>query len=185
MTKLEPIKAAAAHYAAFMKAAGLPLTEETRDTPMRVARMFMREFSSHLSDPPPVAVFNRRNYDQYVVVRDIGFSSICEHHHMPFFGLIHIGYHPKEKLAGLSKLPRVTQYFASRPQLQEHLVVEIADYLFKELQPHAVMVVASANHSCMSCRGIRSQGSSTVTSRILTAPGKDIDKSEVMRLMGL
>lgn len=168
-----------------MQSVGLPITDETKETPVRVSKMFVQEFSSHDQTPPKVAVFNRKNYDQYVVVKNIRFSSVCEHHHFPFFGDIHIGYHPKNKLAGLSKLARVSEYFASRPQLQEHLVVEIADYLFQELEPYGVMVVASATHTCMSCRGAKSTDSTTVTSKIVESSGYTLDKMEMMRMMGL
>ena len=167
-----------------MQALGLPLNEETDSTPYRVARMFSNEFCSHNGSPPDVALFKRKNYDQYIVVKDIEFVSLCEHHHMVFEGVVHVGYHPKEWLAGLSKIARVVKYFSGRPQLQEHLVVQIAEYLFKMLTPHGVMVVAEARHSCMSCRGIRSARAQTVTSKLIEA-AEGIDKSEMMRLMGL
>jgi GTP cyclohydrolase I len=168
-----------------MRALGLPITEETKDTPIRVARMFVAEFCSFNGRPPQVAKFRRKDYDQYVVVRDIEFASLCEHHHLPFDGMIHIGYHPKDWLAGLSKIARVVRYFAGRPQLQEHLVTQIAEYLFQQLDPNAVMVVARARHSCMSCRGARATESTTLTSKILTAEQCGIDKAEMLVLMGL
>jgi len=108
----------------------------------------------------------------------------CEHHHLPFSGVIHVGYHPREWLAGLSKIPRVVHYFAGRPQLQEHLVSEIAAYLMKELDPHGVMVVCRASHSCMRVRGVRDPRSETVTSKILPGPAA-LDKDEMMRMMGI
>jgi GTP cyclohydrolase I len=178
------LKVAAAHYKAFMESLGLPITEETKDTPLRVARMFSTEFCSFNGHPPPVAKFLRRNYDQYVVVRDIEFASLCEHHHLPFEGMVHVGYHPQEWLAGLSKISRVVRYFAGRPQLQEHLVRQIAEYLMQELNPHGVMVVAFARHSCMSCRGTRAISSQTVTSTVLPNESA-VDKREMMTLMGL
>jgi GTP cyclohydrolase I len=170
---------------AFMKALGLPINEETKDTPMRVARMFANEFCSFNGSPPQVAKFRRKEYDQYVVETDIEFASLCEHHHLPFEGVMHVGYHPKEWLAGLSKIPRVVLYFAGRPQLQEHLVTQIAEYLFQELEPHGVMVVAKARHSCMSCRGVRAVRTRTITSKILEARNQSLDKEEMLALMGM
>jgi GTP cyclohydrolase I len=178
----EVVERAAKHYLAFMKALGLPINEETAETPKRVAKMFAQEFCSFNGGPPPVAKFRRKEYDQYVVVRNVTVHSICEHHHLPFSGRVHVGYHPKEWLAGLSKIPRVIRYFAARPQLQEHLVTEIAEYLFKELAPHGVMVVCEASHSCMKVRGVLDPCSETVTSKIL--PNSDaLDKSEMLMLM--
>ena len=174
---------AAAHYRQFMQILGLPLNEETELTPMRVAKMFLDEFCFYNGGLFEVAFFNRKNYDQYVVVRDIQFSSICEHHHLPFSGVVHVGYHPKEWLAGLSKLPRVVRYYSGRPQLQEHLVVEVAEYLFQQLDPYVVMVVAEASHSCMACRGVRDPKSKTITSKFITDEDYDFDKDEMLSLM--
>lgn len=176
---------ASAAYLKFMEELGLPLNEETKGTPDRVARMFLDDFTSHDAAPPKVALFNRKNYDQYVVIRDVEFSSICEHHHLPFSGVFHFGYHPQQWLAGLSKVPRVVKHFASRPQLQEHLTVEIAEYLFHQLKPFGVMVVGRATHSCMACRGVRSILSQTVTSKIITRPKVRMDKVELLKLMGV
>jgi GTP cyclohydrolase I len=162
-----------------MKALGLPLTAETEDTPARVAKMFAQEFCSFNGHPPEVAKFRRKDYDQYVVVRGITVNSLCEHHHLPFSGSIHVGYHPKEWLAGLSKIPRVVRYFAARPQLQEHLVVMIAEYLMKQLDAHGVMVVCEASHSCMRVRGVMDPCSDTVTSKIIG----QLDKAEMLVLM--
>jgi GTP cyclohydrolase I len=178
------IPEAAKHYLAFMRALQLPVNEDTQDTPLRVARMFSEEFCSFNGGAPKVAKFKRKDYDQYVVVRNIEYASLCEHHHLPFEGMIHVGYHPREWLAGLSKIARVVRYFAGRPQLQEHLVRQIAEYLMDELNPHGVMVVAFARHACMSCRGVRAMSSETVTSTVLPDHGA-IDKREMMLLMGL
>jgi len=175
----EHIEVAAAFYTEFMIALGMPINDETVDTPKRIARMFSTDFSSFRKNPPQVALFNRQMYDQYIVIKDIQFSSLCEHHHLPFIGVAHVGYHPDQWLAGLSKVPRVVQHFAGRPQLQEHLTVQIADYLFEQLKPFGVMVVIEASHSCMSCRGIRDPRSRTYTSKFL---GK-VDKSEMLALM--
>lgn len=181
----EKIALAAVHYRRFMEALELPLNDETETTPYRVAKMFHMEFCSHNGEPPEVKLFKRKAYDQYIVVRDIQFSSLCEHHHLPFTGVVHVGYHPREWLAGLSKIPRVVRYFASRPQLQEHLVVEVAEYLYSRLSPFAVMVIADGTHSCMSCRGIRDPKSRTITSKIIEADDAGFDKQEMLMLMGV
>jgi GTP cyclohydrolase IA len=187
MAEIDKVKqeSAARHYLAFMKALNLPINEETRDTPMRVARMFANEFCSFNGSPPLVAKFKRKDYDQYVVVRDVTVHSLCEHHHLPFSGVMHVGYHPKEWLAGLSKIPRVIRYFAGRPQLQEHLVTQVAEYLMSELDPHGVMVVCQASHSCMRVRGVQDPCSETVTSRVIESRNQRLDKTEMLALMGL
>lgn len=181
LTRSDLIRAAL-HYRRFMEALKLPLNDETADTPLRVARMFGEEFCSHHSEPPKVALFSAKGYDQYVVETGIQFVSLCEHHHLIFQGEVSVGYHPDKKLAGLSKIPRAVEYFASRPQIQERLVMDIADYLFEQLQPHGLMVVAKATHSCVNCRGVRSRKAQTITSQVV---GEQMDKEEMMKLMGL
>jgi GTP cyclohydrolase I len=183
-TRQARLNLAAKHYRAFMQALAIPLNDETEETPMRVARMFYDEFASHNGLPPRVAKFKRQGYDQFVVSRKIHFASICEHHHLPFVGRMYVGYHPKDWLAGLSKISRVVRYFAARPQLQERLVVDVANYLYKELDPHVVMVVAVASHACVQCRGVQDIDSDTVTSRIVPEDF-EFDKQEMLRLMGL
>jgi GTP cyclohydrolase I len=173
------IELAARHYRNFMKAAGLPLAGEAGKTPERVARMFVTEFCSHNGHPPAVALFDARGYDQYVVERDIRFSSLCSHHHLPFAGSMCVGYHPKRWLAGLSKIPRVIRYFAARPQLQEHLATEVAEYLYRELQPYGLLVVVEGLHSCMQCRGVMDPQTRTITSKLLG----NLDKHEMLTLM--
>lgn len=185
ISRAKTLEQAASHYRAFMETLGLPLTEETESTPLRVARMFLDDFTSFNGQAPQVAKFKRANYDQYIVVRDIQFSSLCEHHHMPFWGLVHIGYHPQDWLAGLSKFSRVVKYFSSRPQLQEHLTAQIAEYLDAQLHPRALIVVASAEHSCVKCRGARDPRSQTITSKIIKQPGVVLSKDEMFRLMGV
>lgn len=169
---------AAQYYKKFMEAVGLPFDADSQETPARVSRMFFNEFSSYHQDPPKVALFPAKGYDQYVTENEIQFSSLCSHHHLPFSGLVYFGYHPKTWLAGLSKIPRVVRHFSQRPQLQEHLTCNIADYLFEELKPHGVMVVIEASHACMQCRGIRDPRSCTVTSKIRG----EVDKEEMLSL---
>ena len=110
---------------------------------------------------------NEEHYDQLVVLRDIPVRSMCEHHLLPFTGRACVGYLPGERIVGLSKLARIVEHFACRPQTQERLTQQIADWLREELRPRAVGVVISAEHSCMSLRGANTPGTSTVTSALL------------------
>jgi GTP cyclohydrolase IA len=134
------------------------------DTPARVARMY-RE----LLDPPtfrPTTFPNDAGYDELVLVRDIPFASLCEHHLLPFRGTAHVGYLPGERIVGLSKLARLVETFAARPQVQERLTAQVADWLRDHLAPRGVGVIVEAEHLCMSIRGVRSDGATTVTSTL-------------------
>ncbi len=141
--------------------------EGLRDTPARVARMYRELFSGMDVDPASVlsAEFEE-DHRELVIVRDIPFYSMCEHHLIPFFGHAHVGYVPNGKVCGLSKLARLVEVVSKRPQLQERIVTTIADVLYKELEPLGVMVVIEAEHLCMSMRGIKKPGTVTVTSAI-------------------
>lgn len=141
-----------------------PDREGLRETPERVARMWeefekMRNFNVKLFE-------EFGNYNEMVLVKDINFYSFCEHHLLPFFGKVHIAYIPNKKILGLSKLVRTVRAFALRPQVQERLTEEIADFLEKELEPKGVGVVIEAEHLCMSMRGVMSPGHLTVTSAL-------------------
>ncbi|MCO6458732.1 MAG: GTP cyclohydrolase I FolE [Pirellulaceae bacterium] len=137
------------------------------DTPRRVARMYQEMFSGLKSDPGRhLRVTFPEAYDELVLVRDISFTSMCEHHLLPFSGVAHVAYIPAGRVTGLSKLARVVEEVARRPQVQERMTHTIADLIETELQSAGVAVVVSAEHSCMSIRGIRKPGSSTVTSAL-------------------
>lgn len=137
------------------------------DTPARVARMYAEMFSGLHTDPGRhLRVTFPEEYDEIVLVRDIEFTSMCEHHLLPFRGKAHVAYIPNGRVTGLSKLARVVEEIARRPQVQERMTHKIADLVEQELDSSAVAVVVSAEHSCMSIRGIRKPGSSTVTSAI-------------------
>ena len=142
-----------------------PDREGLLETPARVARMYAEMFSGLHSDPAEHLrrVFTEK-YDEVVVVRDISFNSMCEHHLLPFMGKAHIGYIPRGKVLGLSKLARVVECVSRRPQVQERMTEEIAKLLESELQPKGVAVVVEATHSCMTIRGVRKPGSFCVTS---------------------
>jgi GTP cyclohydrolase IA len=133
------------------------------DSPRRVAK-FLREWHTRSAEPPKLTTFPAAGHDEMVVVRGITFHSMCAHHGLPFFGTAMVGYLPKTRLVGLSKLARVVDYFARRFQVQETLSSDIADYLERELKPRGLGVVLTAEHMCMSMRGIQKPGHSTTTS---------------------
>lgn len=140
-----------------------------RDTPERVARMYDEIFAGLAVDPGDILdVVFEEGHDELVLIRDIPFASICEHHLIPFVGRAHVGYIPNEsgQVTGLSKLARLVDVIAKRPGLQERITTQIADTLEKALAPRGVFVVIEAEHYCMTMRGIRKPGSVTVTSAV-------------------
>ena len=136
-----------------------------RDTPSRIARMYEELFSGLHTDPSRHLrkTFEER-FDELVLVREISFNSLCEHHLLPFMGTAHVGYLPNGRIAGLSKLARVVEEISRRPQVQERMTHQVADLLAEELDAKGVIVVLEATHTCMTIRGIRKPGSLTVTS---------------------
>ena len=159
---------AAAEHAAgrFLQALGVPTDSESmRETPRRMAKAYAELFSPR---PFDLTTFpNDEGYDELVLARRIPLRSVCEHHLLPFVGVAHVGYLPKDRILGLSKLARVVEHFACRPQVQERLTKQIADWLDTQLSPRGVGVVIEAEHTCMSLRGVRASGSDTVTSTLL------------------
>ena len=138
-----------------------------RETPARVARMYAELFSGLHSDPSRhLHKLFEEQYDELVLVRDISFNSMCEHHLLPFMGVAHVGYLPKGKIAGLSKLARVVDEVSRRPQVQERMTHQIADLINGELDAKGVVVVLEATHTCMTIRGICKPGSLTITSAV-------------------
>jgi len=137
------------------------------DTPDRMTRMY-KELFCGLHDPPPdIRIFTEEGNDSLVVVKDIPFYSVCEHHIIPFFGTTHLGYLPKDnRVAGLSKFVRVVRHFAARPQIQERLVSQIADFIMEKVKPKGCVVYMEARHLCMEMRGARAPGTITVTNAI-------------------
>jgi len=142
-----------------------PGREGLINTPDRVARMYEELFSgmSELSSEVLDTVFHE-DYDEVVLLKDIEFSSVCEHHLMPFTGKAHVAYLPDGKIVGLSKLARAVEHFARRPQVQERLTAQIADLISKTLEPKGVAVVLEATHTCMTMRGVKKPGSVMTTS---------------------
>jgi GTP cyclohydrolase I len=146
-----------------------PQRHGLRDTPKRVAKSFaflLKGYQQNIDALLNGALFPI-DYDEMVIVRDIDFFSLCEHHLLPFFGKCHIGYIPNKHVVGLSKLPRVVDAFSRRLQVQERLTVQIAHTLQKKLNPHGVGVVMEARHLCMSMRGVERQNTVAVTSEML------------------
>jgi GTP cyclohydrolase IA len=146
-----------------------PDREGLAGTPARVARAYAEQFSGLSQDPEDVlgTVFDA-DHDELILVRDIEVYSTCEHHLVPFFGRAHVAYIPNEKgqITGLSKLARLVDVYARRPQVQERMTSQIADALMRVLEPRGALVVIEAEHLCMSMRGVRKPGAKTVTSAV-------------------
>lgn len=156
------------HFECIMKALGLDLENDSlKDTPARVAKMYVKEIFSGL-DPanyPAISVFdNTYGYDEMLIEKDIAFYSNCEHHFVPIIGKAYVAYIPGNKVIGLSKINRLVRYFARRPQVQERLTVDIANGLKSALQIEDVAVYIEADHLCVSSRGVQDTASSTCTS---------------------
>lgn len=146
-----------------------PDREGLVDTPKRIANMYEEIFSGLSEDPEKhlEIYFEKEKYEELVLVKDIPFYSVCEHHLVPFFGKAHVAYIPKNgKLTGLSKLARVVETISKRPQLQERITANVANVLTKMLDPYGVIVVVEAEHMCMTMRGVKKPGSKTVTSAV-------------------
>lgn len=164
-----------------------PERDGLRDTPARVARYFAEVSGGLLEEPADH--LNKTfevDHDEVIVVRDITFYSICEHHLVPFFGKAHVGYLPKKggRITGLSKLARLVDGYAKRPQVQERLTGQIADAIEGKLDPQGVAVVLEAEHMCMSMRGIKKPGSRTVTSSMRGIFRESASsRAEVLRLI--
>jgi GTP cyclohydrolase IA len=146
-----------------------PDRDGLRDTPARVARALSEQFAGLSLEPADVltTVFDA-DHEEMVLVRDIEMYSTCEHHLVPFFGRAHVGYIPNEKgqITGLSKLARLVDVYARRPQVQERMTSQIADAMMQTLEPRGVIVIIEAEHLCMSMRGVRKPGAKTVTSAV-------------------
>jgi len=163
-----------------------PDRDGLRDTPARVARAAAEQFAGLHQRPEDVltTVFDL-GHDEMVIVRDIALQSTCEHHLLPFIGVAHIGYVPNEKgqITGLSKLARLVEVYARRPQVQERMTMQIADGLVDTLDPRGVIVVIEAEHLCMTMRGVRKPGARTVTSAVRGAFRDNVTRAEAMSLI--
>ncbi len=145
-----------------------PEREGLKETPERVARMYAEIFAGmHEKPEQHFQVIFSEDHDELVLIKDIPFYSMCEHHLVPFYGVAHVGYIPKDgRVIGLSKLVRAVEAVARRPQLQERITSTVADAIMKHLTPHGVVVVIEAEHMCMTMRGVKKPGSKTVTSAV-------------------
>lgn len=183
----EKIKVIASHFKSIMEALGLDLKDDSlKHTPERVAKMYVKEIFSGLNpaNEPEVTLFeNKYQYNKMLIEKGITLFSNCEHHFVPIIGKVHVGYFSKGQVIGLSKINRLVQYYAKRPQVQERLTNEIAEGLKKAIGTEDVAVVIDANHLCVSSRGIKDTNSSTITAHY---SGKFINegiKSEFLMLI--
>jgi GTP cyclohydrolase I len=164
----EKIKKIEAHFKEIMITLGLDLTDDSlRGTPKRVAKMYIEEIFSGLNpaNEPQVALFeNKFGYNEMLIEKNISFYSNCEHHFVPIMGKTHIAYISSGKVIGLSKLNRIVQYYAKRPQVQERLTMQIAKHLQKVLNTDHVAIFIDAKHLCVSSRGVKDDSTSTITS---------------------
>ena len=168
MSDVDKIEKIAFHFKEIMETMGLDLTDDSlKGTPNRVAKMYIQEIFSGLNpaNKPKIALFeNKYQYNQMLVEKDITFYSNCEHHFVPIFGKAHLAYISSGKVIGLSKLNRIVNYFAKRPQVQERLTMQIAKELQTILETEDVAVILDAKHLCVSSRGIKDNSSATVSS---------------------
>lgn len=168
LTDTDKIDAITYHFQKIMETLGLDLDDDSlKDTPSRVAKMYVKEIFSGL-DPeafPAISLFeNKYQYTEMLLEKDIQVYSCCEHHFIPFVGKAHVAYFPGKKVIGLSKLNRIVKYFSRRPQVQERLTMDIANCLKQTLQTEDVAVVIDAKHYCVAARGVEDSNSATVTS---------------------
>ncbi len=163
----EKIAGIARHFAAIMEELGLDLADDSlKGTPYRVAKMYVRELFRGLNpaNKPDISVFeNKYRYGKILIEKDISLYSACEHHFLPIVGKAHIGYIAAEQVIGLSKINRIVDYYARRPQVQERLTLQILKELQHVLGTESVIVVIEASHLCVSARGVKDTGSSTTT----------------------
>lgn len=184
----EKIKRIEFHFREIMETLGLDLTDDSlQGTPHRVAKMYVKEIFSGL-DPknqPDIKLFeNKYQYREMLIERNITFYSNCEHHFVPIIGKAHVAYISNGQVIGLSKLNRIVQHFAKRPQVQERLTVQIANELKRVLQTEDVAVVIDAVHLCVSSRGVQDINSSTITSSFSGAFENEAKRAEFLKLVG-
>ena len=164
-----------------------PDREGLRETPARIARMYEEVFSGLHEDPgESIKTVFTEQYDEIVLVKDIPFASMCEHHLLPFIGKAHTAYLPDGKVLGISKLARAVEVFAKRPQVQERLTNQIAELIESIAAPRGVAVILEATHTCMAIRGVKKPGSWTTTSKLTGIFLKNpATRSELFTLVGL
>ena len=180
-TKMDLIEG---HFKEIMHVLGMDLTDDSlRGTPRRVAKMYVQEIFGGLNpaNKPRISLFdNKFGYNEMLVEKDISFYTNCEHHFVPFFGKAHVAYISSGKVIGLSKLNRIVQYYARRPQVQERLTMQIAKELKEVLQTDDVAVILEAKHLCVASRGVKDDSSVTITSDFSGAFNKDRVRKELL-----
>jgi GTP cyclohydrolase IA len=189
LSEKEKMKKIETSFREIMETLGLDLNDDSlKGTPERVAKMYVKEIFSGLdpANKPKIALFkNRYQYNQMLVEKDITFYSNCEHHFVPIFGKAHVAYISNGKVIGLSKLNRIVQYFAKRPQVQERFTMQIAKELQDVLQTQDVAVLIDAKHLCVSSRGVQDNNSATVTSFYGGKFAEPAVKDEFLRYLSL
>lgn len=182
LSREEKIALIAKKYAEIMTILGIPVNSHSKETPTRVAKYMVNEAFRALSeDPPEFKRFEAPIVSLPILVKDIKFFSTCAHHHLPFYGRVTIGYLPDKRIAGLSKFHRTVEYFSAKPQVQEEFTVELADYLFRKLQPVWLGVHVEATHMCVCARGVKNEG----TTETYTVFTQDDEKSATERFLRL
>jgi len=164
-----------------------PNREGLKDTPERVKRLYKEITSGYNEDPNEIinGAIYEMDYDEMVIIKDIEYYSLCEHHLLPFFGKAQIAYIPKKKVIGLSKIPRIVEVYARRLQVQERMTVQIANFLNETLKPKGVAVVVNGYHLCMAMRGVRKSDANMLTSSMLGAFRNDErTRAEFLSLIG-
>lgn len=188
MSKEQRVRAGriARHFSQIMEILGLDLSDpHLRDTPARVGRMYLEIFRGLEEErAPAITTFpNAENYSNMIMVKDIEFYSVCAHHMIPFFGKAHVAYIPDQRIVGLSKIPRVVDFYARRPQLQERLTEQVIDFLVEKLAPQGAIVVMEARHLCMEMRGVEKPGAYTTTSALRGCFADKVVREEFLDLL--
>ena len=187
LSDVEKVAKIESHFRSIMEILGLDLTDDSLNgTPHRVAKMYVKELFSGLNpaNKPKATLFeNKYKYNEMLVEKDISFYSNCEHHFVPIFGKAHVAYISSGKVIGLSKLNRIVQYFAKRPQVQERLTVQIAKELQQILETEDVAIVRDAKHLCVASRGVQDDASSTVTAFYGGKFQEDSTKNEFLKYL--
>ena len=182
----EMIDRMAQHMAAIMSELNLDLDDPNfKETPERIAKMYPEMFHGlREGSQPKVTTFpNEEGYHHMVIEKEIPFYSMCAHHFVPFYGHAHIAYIPEGTIVGLSKLPRILEFYAKRPQLQERLTEQVAEFLWSTLRPQGVMVVIEARHLCVEMRGVKKSGAMTTTSALRGCFGDRKVREEFLSLL--
>ena len=180
------VERVAGHMAAIMSELKLDLQDPNfSETPARVAKMYLEMFHGlREGAEPKVTTFpNDEGYHHMVIEREIPFYSMCAHHFVPFYGHAHIAYIPRSEVVGLSKLPRILEFYAKRPQLQERLTEQVAEFLWSKLDPLGVMVVIEARHLCVEMRGVKKAGALTTTSALRGCFADRLVREEFLALL--